>query len=186
MKRYLLSIYILLIGTLLTSCSDFLDVTPEGTPSQNTFFRTDKDATDAIDALYWIMGQETTFGRNLFYEQAGGGDDFIWGRSRGFNTLANFHFTGDESPLRENWEIFNQYIARANWIISSLLKKGTGNLSAIETRSLGEAYFMHRRLIKTVTINAPSLIKYLCPFLWIINGYLHIRKVDRFAQISLS
>ncbi|MFA6875837.1 MAG: RagB/SusD family nutrient uptake outer membrane protein [Parabacteroides sp.] len=142
MKRYLLSIYILLIGTLLTSCSDFLDVTPEGTPSQNTFFRTDKDATDAIDALYWIMGQETTFGRNLFYEQAGGGDDFIWGRSRGFNTLANFHFTGDESPLRENWEIFNQYIARANWIISSLLKKGTGNLSAIETRSLGEAYFM--------------------------------------------
>lgn len=140
MKKYILSILILSAGMLLASCSDFLDVTPEGTPDQKAFFRTDKDATDAIDALYWIMGQETTFGRDLFYEQAGGGDDFIWGRSRGFNSLANFHFTGDESPMRDNWEMFNQYISRANWIVSSLLKKG--KLSAIEKRSLGEAYFM--------------------------------------------
>ncbi len=142
MKKSFLSIYILIAIVSLSSCSDFLDVSPEGTPSQNTFFETDKDATDAIDALYWIMGQETTFGRDLFYEQAGGGDDFIWGRSRGFNTLANFHFTGDESPLRSNWEMFTKYIARANWIVSSLLKKGVDNLSSVEKRSLGEAYFM--------------------------------------------
>lgn len=142
MKTYLLSIYILLTVLSLSSCSDFLEVTPEGTPSQNKFFVTDKDATDAIDALYWIMGQETTFGRDLFYEQAGCGDDFTWGRSRGFNSLANFHFTGDENPLRDNWDIFTKYISRANWIVSSLLKKGVENLSAVEKRSLGEAYFM--------------------------------------------
>lgn len=141
MKKYVLSIMVL-VCLCFSSCSDFLDVTPEGTPNQNTFFVTDKDATDAIDALYWIMGKETTYGRDLFYEQSGGGDDFIWGRSRGFNTLANFHFTGDEAPLRDNWEMFNQYIARANWIVSSLLKKGSDKLTAIEKRSLGEAYFM--------------------------------------------
>ena len=142
MKKYILYTYIIVTGLAATSCADFLEVTPEGMPSQTTFFKTDKDATDAIDALYWIMGQETTFGRDLFYEQAGGGDDFIWGRSRGFNGLANFHFTGDEAPLRSNWDMFSEYIARANWIISSLLNKGTENLSAVEKRSLGEAYFM--------------------------------------------
>jgi len=142
MKKYILSIALGLAALTLTSCHDFLDVTPEGTPSTGTFFQTDKDATDAIDALYWIFGQETSYGRNLFYEQAGGGDDFIWGRSRGFNTLANFHFTGDESPLKDNWNLFSSYIARSNWVVSSLLKKGTSKLTAVETRSLGEAYFM--------------------------------------------
>lgn len=140
MKKYILSILILSAGMLIASCSDFLDVTPEGTPDQNLFFRTDKDATDAIDALYWIMGKETTFGEDLFFEQAGGGDDFIWGRSESFNALANFNYTGDEWPLRDNWEMFTHYIARANWIVSSLLKKD--KLSEIEKRSLGEAYFM--------------------------------------------
>lgn len=141
MKNYIIILSIL-IGLTTTSCSDFLAVTPEGTPSQGTFFQTDKDATDAIDALYWIMGKETTFGRDLFYEQAGGGDDFVWGRSRGFNSLANFHFNGDESPLTSNWKMFYDYIARGNWIVSSLLKKGVDNLSSVEKRSLGEAYFM--------------------------------------------
>lgn len=141
MKKYIVYICVLL-GLSISSCSDFLDVVPEGTPNQNTFFVTDKDATDAIDALYWIMGHETTFGRDLFFEQAGGGDDFTWGRSRGYNSLANFHFTGDENPLRDNWNLFYRYIARANWIVSSLLGKGINNLSPIEKRSLGEAYFM--------------------------------------------
>lgn len=130
------------IVLIVSSCSDFLDVKTEKNPTPAIYFQTDKDATDAINACYWIVMQESTFGRNLFWEQAGGGDDLIYGRNRGSdqNNLANFAYLGNESPLRENWSQFTEYTARANWVIYNLLKKTT--LSEIEKIRLGEAYFM--------------------------------------------
>jgi hypothetical protein len=139
MKQY---IFILSIfAGIFASCSDFLDVTAEKSPSDGTFFATDKDATDAIDACYWFLNFEETFGRDLFWEQVGA-DDITFGTNRGgdFNNLVNFTYTGRESVLRGNWALFNEYMARANWLIYGLLKKGS--LSNIETIRLGEAYFM--------------------------------------------
>ncbi len=137
--KILIAILILAIG--FTSCSDMLDVNNVNEPSASTFFKTDKDATDAISACYWIFMFEQTFGRNLFWEQ-GGADDFIFGRNRdeNFNNLANFTYTGRESPLRDNWSAFPSYTSRANWVVFNLIKKD--HLSEIEKIRLGEAYFM--------------------------------------------
>lgn len=133
-------IYILMVF-VLGACTDFLDVKPEGRPSGGMYFNSDKDATDALNACYWIFSLEEVFGRNLFWEQ-GGADDFIFGRNRDDhqNNLANFKCTGRESSLRENWEKFNDYLGRANWVVFNLSKKST--LSIIEEKRLGEAYFM--------------------------------------------
>ena len=141
MKPYIIT-SIALVAALCTSCGDFLDVKPEKVPSDGTFFATDKDATDAMNAIYWMLNDETTFGRDLFWEQAGGGDDFVYGRNRGEdqNNLANFTYTGRESSLRSNWQLFTEYIAKANWMIYRLLKKGA--LTPVEKHRLGEAYFM--------------------------------------------
>lgn len=140
MKKYI-SI-IALSGLVLSSCSDFLDVQSEGNPTTNAYFTNDQQAIDAIDGLYAPIHQEKGFGRELFWEQ-GAACDIVWGRSRGYNTLATFAYTGDESPISGAFDMFYQNMSRSNWIIKQLLnKKKTTQLTDVETRSLGEAYFM--------------------------------------------
>lgn len=127
---------------LLSSCSDFLDVQPEGSPTTSQYFKNDNQAIDAIDALYAPIHQEGLFGREIFWEQ-GAACDVVWGRTRGYSDLATFRYTGDESPLRTTYNNFTQVTSRANWVIEKLLEKQAGTtLTAVETRSLGEAYFM--------------------------------------------
>lgn len=140
MKKYI-SI-IALSGLVLSSCSNFLDVQSEGNPTTNAYFTNDQQAIDAIDGLYAPIHQETGFGRELFWEQ-GAACDIVWGRTRGYNTLATFAYTGDESPISDTFNMFYQNMSRSNWIIKQLLnKKKTTQLTDVETRSLGEAYFM--------------------------------------------
>ncbi|MDR1674906.1 MAG: RagB/SusD family nutrient uptake outer membrane protein [Tannerella sp.] len=141
MKHYII-ISLSIVAMVCTSCSDFLNVTPEKSPSEGTFFLTDKDATDALADVYRIFGDVEPFqGRDIYWEQAGN-DDLILGRSRGedYNNLVNFTFTGRESPLRSMWEKCNLTVARANWVIYRLLRKG--ELSPVEKIRLGEAYFL--------------------------------------------
>lgn len=137
--------YFSIIATLFvifSSCADFLDVKPEGDPTSTTYFLNDGQAIDAIDGLYAPMPQEGVFGRELFWEQ-GAANDIVWGRARSYNSLATFNYTGDESPLRGVFEDLYQNMSRSNFVIKQLLaKEKSKGLSAIEHRSLGEAYFM--------------------------------------------
>lgn len=128
-----------LIGS--ASCSDFLDVESEGYATTDNYFTNDQQAIDAIDGLYERFHQEGCYGRELFWEQ-GAACDIVWGRTRGYNTLATFSYTGEESPLTDVYERMYSTMSRANWIIQELLnKEQSEELSDVETRSLGEAYF---------------------------------------------
>lgn len=126
----------------LSSCSDFLDVQPEGNPTKDNYFTNDDQAVDAIDGLYAPIHQEGLFGREMFWEQ-GAACDIVWGRPRGFNTLATFNYTGDEDPLKGTFDRLYNVMSRSNFVIEKLVEKEkTTALSAVEKRSLGEAYFM--------------------------------------------
>ena len=141
MKQLYLSV-LAVSALLFGSCSDFLDVQPEGSAITNAYFTNDQQAIDAIDGLYKPLHKETVFGRDLFWEQ-GAACDIVWGRTRNFNSLATLSYTGDEEPLRNSFDTFYQVMSRANWIIKQLLDKETRTeLSDVEKRSLGEAYFM--------------------------------------------
>ena len=140
MKKIIAAIAVVTMGLSASSCADFLDVQPEGNPNQGGYFQTDKEAEDAIGAVYWIFDKEETWGRNLFWEQ-GCGDDMVCNQSR-WPSLMNFQYTGDESPLTDNWEKMTEYSARANWVVAGLKAKGVDKLTAVETRTLGEALFM--------------------------------------------
>ena len=48
-----------------TSCSDFLDVQPEGDARDNAYFLNDQQAIDAVDGLYERFHQEAMYGREL-------------------------------------------------------------------------------------------------------------------------
>ena len=124
-----------------SSCSDFLDVQPEGDATTTQYFTNDQQAIDAIDGLYERFHQEGCYGRELFWEQ-GAACDIVWGRTRGYNTLATLNYNGDESPLRDVFSRMYSTMARANWVIEGLLNKEKNTaLSEVEKRSLGEAYF---------------------------------------------
>lgn len=141
MKKNILLYSTVALMLTATSCSDFLDVQPEGNPLQDQYFLNDQQAIDAIDALYYEFHQERNYGRDLFWEQ-GAACDVVWGRTRDYNTLATFKYTGDESPLETTFNSMYQVMARSNWVIKKLLaKQESTTLTAIETRSLGEAYF---------------------------------------------
>lgn len=120
-----------------TSCSDFLDVQPEGDARDNAYFLNDQQAIDAVDGLYERFHQEAMYGR-----EQGAANDIVWGKTRDFPTLATFKYTGDESPLRTVFETMYKVISRSNWVIDQLVdKEKTTALTEIENRSLGEAYF---------------------------------------------
>ena len=131
-----------LSAALLSSCSDFLDVQKEGDPTTTQYFTNDDQAVDAVDALYAPIHQEGLFGREMFWEQ-GGACDIVWGRTRSYPTLATLSYTGDESPLKGTYQDLQSLVSRSNWVVEKLLeKKGKQGLTSVETRSLGEAYFM--------------------------------------------
>lgn len=136
MKKYISTLA--LSALVLSSCSDFLDVTPEGNATTDTYFTNDAQVIDAIDACYSRFGQESMYGRNIYAEQMGA-NDFVWGRETGWSTLGMFTQSGDESCLTGPFGDAYGTMAKANWVIKSLLKKTS--MTAVETRSLGEAYF---------------------------------------------
>lgn len=139
MKKYISALAV--SALVLSSCSEFLDVQPEGNPTTTTYFQNDQQAIDAVDGLYYNFQEEEVYGQELFWEQ-GAANDVVWGRTQGFNTLATFKYTGNEGPLRNVYEYVYEAISRANWIIQELLKKqNKTTLTAVEQRSLGESYF---------------------------------------------
>lgn len=65
MKKNIL--FLAVSAALLTSsCSDFLDVQPEGNATINAYFLNDQQAIDAVDGLYERFHQEALYGRELF------------------------------------------------------------------------------------------------------------------------
>lgn len=142
MKNYILTIALGVVALSAVSCGDFLDVQTEGNPTTNESFANDQQVIDAIDALYYRITDEACLGRELYWEQ-GGANEYVWGRTRGYPTLATLEYTGDESPLRDVFGTVYYWMGQCNWMVKSLLdKKAKGALTPVETRGLGEAYFM--------------------------------------------
>ena len=145
MKKYI-AIAIIALGALsVASCQKFLDVHTQGSPTQDQFFQNDQQAIDAVDGCYARLPQEAVLGREIYWEQACA-NVIVWGRTRGYPTLATLSYTGDESPLRGVFEkAYKEGMNRCNWVIQQLLDKQSQagyELTAIEKRSLGEAYFL--------------------------------------------
>ena len=141
MKKYITIALIALGAVSVASCEKFLNVQTQGYPTQDQFFQNDQQAIDAIDACYARLPQEAVLGREIYWEQACA-NVIVWGRTRGFPTLATLSYNGDESPLRGVFErAYKEGMNRCNWAIQQLLlKQEKQELTAVEKRSLGEAY----------------------------------------------
>lgn len=142
LKQYILTLAV--AGTLTSCTGDWLDTTHEGTPTESNFWKTDNDYIKACNSLYYIFGLEETYGRDLYWEQAAG-DDIFYSRTRGGGemALANMTYDGStESRLERIYSEFYTTMAIANNIVYHALQIPEAQRTAIQKRSLGEAYFM--------------------------------------------
>lgn len=141
MKLTILSLAALSALTF-TSCSDWLDVKPEGTPNETNYWLTDDHYTTAVTTLYGNLSMEETWGRDLFWEQ-GASDDIFYSRSRGNAqmNLANLNMDGEtEGSIQTFYNYMYETNAASNDVINHALK--LESRSAIINNRLGEAYFM--------------------------------------------
>lgn len=131
-----------LASLMLVSCSDWLDVKPEGTPNEDNYWKTDADYTSATTAIYGCFSLEETWGRDLFWEQ-GASDDIFYSRARGNAqmNLANLSMDGDtEGSIQSIYGTMYETNAVANNIIYHALK--LDERTSIINRCMGESYFM--------------------------------------------
>lgn len=144
MKKYLSICFAALALGTVVSCEKFLDVQSQGYPTQDQYFQNDQQAIDAVDACYYeFTAGDEMYGRELFYEQICA-NVVVPGRGRSdmtaIATLNNI--TGDERMRRVFKSIYQGGLSRCNWVVQQLLlKQETTELTSIESRSLGEAYF---------------------------------------------
>jgi len=145
MKKYIIIALVVLGAFGMTSCAKFLDVQTQGYPTGDQYFKNDQQAVDAVDAIYRkLIDGDGIIGREIYWEQACA-NTIVWGRARNsMLPVVNYNPTGDEDKLRDVFNrCYSEGMNRANWVINSLLnKQKETELTAVETRSLGEAYFL--------------------------------------------
>ncbi len=145
MKKYIYIAFAALCALTFASCDNFLDYTSQGTIAQDNFFLSDEQANGAIENCYYgLFERDGMFSREIYWEQ-GCANDMVWGKTRGFPSLATLTYTGNESVILDTWNrIYNRYgIPKANWVVNSLLtKQAKEGLTPVETRVLGEGYFL--------------------------------------------
>ncbi len=132
----------MLAALVLTSCSDWLEVKPEGTPNEASYWQTDGDYETAVVAIYGCFSLEETWGRDLFWEQ-GSSDDIFFARTRGNAQMNLVNFVADgstEGSIKNIYKEMYRTMAVSNDIINHATKMD--NRSYVIDRSLGEAYFM--------------------------------------------
>jgi len=145
MKKIIILATAALFSILLSGCNAILDVQPEGTPTVDTYFQNDSQAENAMKSIYApLYNDDNAFSRELYWEQMMAGTMMVVGRTRPFgSTLFTLEYNGDDSPLSETYTLFMSIISRCNWVVQSLLNKQQGTeLTYVEKRTLGEAYFM--------------------------------------------
>ena len=127
----------------VSSCADFLNTSPQGSPTAGTFFQNDDQAVAFAKGLYERYSGEWLYGRNIMWEQIAA-NDFVLGRTYPDRfSGALLTITGDEGSINDIYNNCYKHIANCQWGIQKLNAKlaANGSLSEIETRTLGEAYF---------------------------------------------
>ena len=125
-----------------TSCADFLNTSPQGSPTAETFFQNDDQSVAFAKGMYERYSGEWLYGRNIMWEQIAA-NDFVLGRTYTDRfSGALMTITGDEGSISDIYNNCYTQMANCQWGIQKLeAKKAAQGLSEIETRTLGEAYF---------------------------------------------
>ncbi|GMQ30262.1 RagB/SusD family nutrient uptake outer membrane protein [Algoriphagus confluentis] len=127
MKKY--NVFLLSLAFLFSSCEDFLTVVPETSLSSATFFQTEADFIQAVNAAYaplrpyyndraWLLGE--LHSDNLYY-----GRNILFGATENHQNLADFAvpISGGTTPnvhVLNAWRNLYLTIARTNQVLDRI------------------------------------------------------------------
>ncbi len=122
------------------SCNKQLDITPEGSPSAQNFWKTEQDAIKAEAGMYEKYNEEDYYGRGMFWF-INASDDMVTGRNKPeADNIKNFNRSYIGGGYTETqWSMRYAVIKRANDIITHV-----PNIPMDENRKkqiIGDAYF---------------------------------------------
>lgn len=140
------------ISVMLLSCTGELDVQPEGTPTEASFWKTENDLVTGANAMYKPLYNEEFYGRGLFWF-INASDDMVTGRNKNEadnakNFSSNYIAAGD---LETQWNKRYNVIGVANRVIRNIDNIQTS--TAIKNKYLGEALFMSSRMYFELAYN---------------------------------
>ncbi|SHM39769.1 RagB/SusD family nutrient uptake outer membrane protein [Chryseobacterium polytrichastri] len=140
------------IAATTLSCTNELDVQPEGTPTESSFWKTENDLITGANAMYKPLFDGEFYGRGLFWF-INASDDMVTGRARSEadnakNFSSNYIAAGD---LETQWNKRYSVIGVANRVIRNIDNIQTS--VAVKNKYLGEALFMSSRMYFELAYN---------------------------------
>ncbi|MCL1671366.1 RagB/SusD family nutrient uptake outer membrane protein [Elizabethkingia ursingii] len=133
------------ISVALLSCTSELDVQPEGTPTEASFWKTENDLVTGANAMYKPLYDSEFYGRGFFWF-INASDDMVTGRAKSEadnakNFSSNYIAAGD---LETQWNKRYTVIGIANRVIRNV--DNIQAATAVKNKYLGEALFMSSRM----------------------------------------
>ena len=130
-------ILIAFVTITFTNCDDFLTHEEKGEPSMAVMWRTEADAYDAADGLYFWSTIEGIVGRGMMW-YVNVSDDMVTGRSQSdAANLKNFQYGRRDNE--RNWPVMYQLIKKANDVINNVPDMDISQ--DVKNKVLGQAYF---------------------------------------------
>ncbi|VFA42484.1 MULTISPECIES: RagB/SusD family nutrient uptake outer membrane protein [Chryseobacterium] len=133
------------LSASLLSCTNELDIQPEGTPTEASFWKTENDLITGANAMYKPLSDSEFYGRGFFWF-INASDDMVTGRSKSEadnvkNFSSNYIAAGD---LETQWNKRYTVIGVANRVIRNV--NNIQASQAVKNKYLGEALFMSSRM----------------------------------------
>lgn len=111
------------ISLAISSCSNFLDVTPTNMGDSNSSIQTAADAKVIINGLMSKMANVAYYGRNFpLYADAKGGDFTIASQGRGYDYLYVFNHSASSNPYSGIWTQGFHALVQINNLLTNIDK----------------------------------------------------------------
>ena len=150
-----ITIILTVLGAMLiTSCEDFLDVTPSNLANSATSITNAADAKVAINGLMRKMTSAEYYGRNfVIYGDAKGGDFAIRSQGRGLDYYYSFNHSATSGTGSGLWSQIFHNILQANNLITNIQKmedagNGTAPLSDYKAQAQTARALMYFDLVR--------------------------------------
>lgn len=140
------------ISLILASCTSELDVQPEGTPTEASFWKTENDLITGANAMYYPFYGSEFYGRGMFWF-INASDDMVTGRARSEsdnikNFSSNYIAAGD---MERQWNDRYKVIGYANRVIRN--SENIETSQKIKNKYVGEALFISSRMYFELAYN---------------------------------
>lgn len=140
-RKYISTLVLCLLLVIGTSCEDYLEKSPNGALTATNFYKSEADATAAVNAAYTILSDfwigKAGFEKDII------SDDAVKGQGVDLAALTNFdnlNFIATDGVVSSLWGTYYKGIYNCNAVLDNV--PGISMNQAVKDRILGEAYFL--------------------------------------------